>query len=60
MPDIIGVFTDKKNLPEFIGDTDWGHRFWGAIFSVINLYFPNVIVVHSSITNEYSSPGQYP
>jgi amino acid permease len=37
IPDIIGLFTDKKNLPEFIGDTDWGHRFWGTALSFIVL-----------------------
>jgi len=34
MPDILKVFIDKDKIPHFMNDTDWGHRFWGAFFSV--------------------------
>ena len=35
MPDIIKLFVDQSKIPHFISDNQWGHRFWGAIFSVI-------------------------
>jgi hypothetical protein len=45
MPDILKVFIDKDKIPNFMGDTDWGHRFWGAFFSVSDKY---VVIFKSS------------
>jgi sensor domain CHASE-containing protein len=37
MPDIIKIFVEAKDIPHFMSDNVAGHRFWGAIISVIKL-----------------------
>ena len=60
MPDILKVFIDKDKIPNFMGDTDWGHRFWGAFFSVSDKYVVIFLnLVHCTASHEHSSPSEY-
>lgn len=43
MPNILKLFINEENIPSFMNDTVWGHRFWGAIITVKNINIDNNI-----------------
>lgn len=45
MPDLIGIFMDKQDIPSFMNDSKWGHRFWGFVMTVSQ----NVTHVYSTL-----------
>ena len=51
MPEIIGFFVDSSKIPDFMGPTTWGHRFWGAFFTVRYSFLSLNLIVCDPLPN---------